>query len=147
MIISKPRNSTLTSLGLFLLLIFGLAGATFISMKNSEVVYWYHYLFLIILLPAGIGLLIKIIISYKIISIGKGKIHVKYPARFSQKTHSINNIKQWQEVKIKTVSDIYKQLEIIFNDNNKLTLSKQEHTLYDQVLSYLHQKAAKKKIT
>jgi hypothetical protein len=147
MIISKPKNSTLTSIGLFLLLVFGLAGATFISIKNSDVVYWYHYLFLAILLPVGVGLLIKMILSYKIITIGKGKMHVKFPARFSQKNYSINNIKQWQEVKIKTVSGLYQQLEIIFNDNDKLTLSKQEHTFYDQVMTYLHQKVAKKKIT
>lgn len=147
MIISKPKTSTLTSIGLFLLLVFGLAGATIISIKNSAVAYWYHYLFLAILLPLGIGLLIKMIISYKVVLIGKGKMHVRYPARFSQKTHRINNIKQWQEVRIKAVSGVYQQLEITFNDNNKLTLSKQEHTFYDQVLSYLHQKAAKKKIT
>lgn len=147
MIVSKPRTSTLTSLGLFLLLVFGLAGATIISMKNSEVDYWYHYLFLAVLLSAGIGLLIKMIVSYKIISIGKGKLNVNYPARFNQKSYSINNIKQWQEVRIKTISGLYQQLEILFNNNEKLTVSRQEHTFYDQIMSYLHQKAPKKKIS
>ena len=147
MIISKPKSSTLTSIGIFLILVFALTGATLDTMNDSETVYWYHYVFLVILVPTGVGLLFKVVFSYKILSFGKGRIHVKFPARFKERDYAVADILRWQEVRIKTISGVYQQLEISFNEDDKLTLSKQEHTFYDQVHQYLQQKAGKKKIT
>lgn len=147
MIISKPKKSTLFSLSLFLILDFALIAATFNSIVNSNEIYWYHYIFLLILIPVGIGVLIKTILNYKITRIGKGKIDIKIPARLKNKSYSLKDIKQWQEVTIRTATGIYQQLEIVFLNDDKLTLGRQEHSAYDQIIKYLQQKSGKKRIS
>lgn len=115
-------------------------------MSESEATFWYHYIFLAILVPIGLIVLIKVLLGYKVTTIGKGHIEVTYPVRFKKENHMIKDITQWKEETIKTASGVYNQLEVNFNDNKKLTLSKQEHNAYDRILSYLSKKVAKKRI-
>ena len=146
MIVSKPKRSTLISLSLFLILVAALTAATFNSISNSENIYWYHYLFLAILIPTGLAVLIKTLFSYKTTSIGKGKIAIHHPVKLKKKEYDIKDITQWREVTINTASGLYQQLEINFVNNDRLTLGKQEHSNYDKVIAYLQQKASRKKI-
>ena len=147
MIIVKPKGSTLTSLTLFIILIGALVIATFTSINRSDSIYWYHYLFLVILIPLGVGVLIKVIFSYKIISIGKEKISWRIPALFKNESYTLKDLKNWQEITIKTTTGVFQQLEIKFDNDHQLTLSRQEHTNYDDVLMYLKQKAPKRRLS
>ncbi|MGK7391460.1 MAG: hypothetical protein ACNS60_13980 [Candidatus Cyclobacteriaceae bacterium M2_1C_046] len=146
MIVSKPRGSTLFSLSVFISIDIALIILTFSSISQSEAIYWYHYLFLATLIPIGLIVLIKVLIGYKITIIGKSQIEVSYPVRLKKESYPVKDIIQWREEIIKTVSGVYKQLEIYFSNDKKLTLSKQEHSNYDRIISYLSKKAAKKRI-
>lgn len=146
MIVSKPKSSTLISIGLFLLLNTALIIATINSIVESEDIFWYHYVFLTILVPIALGVLIKTAFNYKITIIAKNKIQVKKPLALSERSYQIRDIKSWEELKIKTASGIYLQLEISFENGDKLSLGKQEHTEYEKIKKYLSQKAGKKKL-
>lgn len=146
MIVSKPKKSTLVSLSIFILLDIALIFATITSIDRSEVVYWYHYLFLIILIPIGVLVLAKVLWGYKITKFGKGEVAVRFPVRFKAYTQPMKQINSWQEEVIKTASGKYEQTEIIFENGKKLTLGKQEHSNYEKVINYLKKKAGKKQI-
>ena len=146
MIKSKPKGSTLFSLGIFLLIDIALVVVTFNAMSNAEAIYWYHYLFLVILIPIGTVVLVKVLLGYKITTIQKGKIETSYPVKFKRESYLLREIEQWREETIKTASGVYQQLEILFNNNKKLTIGKQEHTNYERIKNYLSKKASKKRV-
>lgn len=146
MIISKPKRSTIISLTLFLILVGALIAATFTAMGRSEIIYWYHYIFLGVLIPTELGVFIKMIFNYKVLRISKGKFELTRPALFSKKQFLIKDISMWKEVVIKTASGVYQQLEVYFEEKQKFTLGKQEHTNYEKVVGYLKQKAPKRQL-
>lgn len=146
MIQSKPKRSTLISISIFLLIDVALIAATLNSINNSKVIYWYHYLFLAVLISIGLIVLLKVLWGYRITTIGKGRIEVRYPVKFSRLIYPIKDIREWKEETIKTPSGKYQQVEIYFLDKKKITLGRQEHTEYDSVLKYLIKKVGKKKV-
>ena len=113
-------------------------------MLDSGKIVWYQFLTAIILGPVALGLLAKVILGYKIVSIGKERIEIKYPTRFSSKTYPIKEIDSWRETEVKTATGVYQELEVLFSNRKKLNLSYQEHTEYPAVIKYLKKKCSKK---
>lgn len=147
MIIVKPKASTLWSIGLFILLCF--AGGLFgLSNLFSDVhSAWYNYVLAVVLLPLGLGLLLRMLWNYKNIQIGKGKVEVYYPIRGKKLSFRIKDIETWKEESIKTASGTYRELQIIYGDHKKLDISMQEHTRYKETLVYFRSKASSKQVT
>ena len=80
----------------------------------------------------------------KKVYIGKEKIDIHFPTRFTKKTYGIKDIASWKEEQVKTATGTYKELEVLFQSNYKLNLSYQEHTDYPAVVRYLKKKCGRK---
>lgn len=143
-IVTKPKVATLFSMGIFITASLSIAIFCIYLMMNSGRLVWYQFLAAIILGPVALGLLAKVILGYKIVSIGKERIEIKHPTRFSSKTYSLKEIDTWKETEVKTATGVYQELEVLFNNKKKLNLSYQEHTDYPAVIKYLKKKCARK---
>ena len=144
MIFVKPKASTLWSIGLFILICF-IGGIYGLSHLFSDVhAAWYNYVLAVVLLPLGLGLLLRMLWNYKHIYIGKSKVEVHYPLRGKKQSFKLNEIENWREESIKTASGTYRELQIIYGNHKKLDISMQEHTKYKETLVYFRSKAASK---
>lgn len=144
MIVAKPKIGTLFSLGVVIFLSLGFASYTAYQMVHADAIAWYQYLIVLLLFPLGLGLAAKVILGYKVIELGKGRIDIRFPVRLKRKSHKIKEIDHWKETTVKTATGTYKEVEITFADKTKLTLSYQEHTEYPKVIQYLKKKCARK---
>lgn len=144
MIVLRPKASTLFSLSLFtsFCLVAGAVGITHYLLNDSLA--WYDYIFIGLLLPLGIILLLRLIFNYYSVRIGKERITVIHPTRFTERNYSLTDIDYWTEKQIKTPSGLYKEVEIRFSDQRKVSLSLQEHKGYPEALSYLKKKCKNK---
>ncbi len=145
MIVVKPKVSTLFSLGIFVAACISVGGYTFSILLTSNNPQWYHYATTSFLVPLGLGLLFRMIFKYKVVSIGKESIIIKFPTRFRMKNYPLKEVKMWHETAIKTAGGKYKEVEIIFTDLKKLSLSMQEHSNYSDVIKYMNKKISKKR--
>jgi len=144
MIISKPKTTALFALGVFIIICFGIGSYTLRAILNN-VGSWYHYLLSGLFLSIAFVLLLRQVLSYKLIKVGDNMIRVEYPFKRVFKVFKLSDIINWKEVVIKTKNAPFKQLEISF-DTYLLKLSVQENTNYEQLLTYLKKKAAKKQL-
>ena len=143
MIVVKPKINTLFSIGVFLIIVFGLFGL----MVNQYVSYTRPPLYITLLMVGsgalGFSILLKYLWNLKTITIGKERFEISYPIRFKKVLFSGKNIIKWSEVKIKTWGGNYAELTIQFADSKKINLSQQEHTDYDKTVNYLIKKYKK----
>ncbi len=144
MIVSKPKSSALISLGIFTVLCFAIGGYALRAIINN-VGMWYHYLAAILFLSVAAMLVLRQLLTYKIIYVGENKIKVTYPIRFKTKELNNKDIMYWKEEVIKTKNAPFKQLEIKF-DGFLLKLSIQENTNYEQIKKYLKKRVSKKEV-
>ncbi|MBL3656622.1 hypothetical protein [Fulvivirga sediminis] len=145
MIVAKPKKGTLFSLGLFIVLAVGLATYITYTMLQGQPV-WYQYALVALLYPIGIGLAIKVVWGYKVITVGKNKISIKYPIRFQTVEYTLKQLISWKEAIVKTGTGTFKEVSIKFDNGKVLNLSYQEHTDYPQVIQYLKKKCPRKAI-
>ncbi|ELR69084.1 hypothetical protein C900_05473 [Fulvivirga imtechensis AK7] len=144
MIIAKPKIGTLFSLGVFILASLAVATITGYYMINASEITWYQYVIVLVLYPLGFGLAAKVIFGYKIVEVGKEKIDIRFPTRFTKRGYKLRDIDFWKETQVKAATGTYKEVEITFIDKKHLYLSYQEHTDYSKVIQYLKKKCAKK---
>ena len=145
MIVSKPKISTLLSLGIFLALVFFVILYNYKSYYESEFNSVLNLVLIIILFPIGVGICLKILGGYKILTVGKDKFRLRFPLRFWAFEFRIRELEHWKETRVKTFNNTYNELEIVSTSGRKIKISKQEHTEYDKVLSYLNKKCKNKK--
>ena len=145
MITSKPKRSTLASLFLFLAIVF------FVILYNYKI---YHesgftsnlnLIIIAFLFPIGVGICLKILGGYKVIFVGKEKFKVLFPLRFWGYEFKVKEVDYWKENKVKTFNSTFVELEIASQHGRKIKLSRQEHSEYDKILSYLNRKCRNKK--
>jgi hypothetical protein len=107
---------------------------------------WYNYLMVILLVPIGIFVLYKIFVRYKIVRMGNNQVEVSYPVMRKRRVYSLQEIVSWKENVVKTgKSTVFRQLEIYFQDQQRVSFGDKEHTEYNRVVQYLNQKVPKKK--
>jgi hypothetical protein len=144
-IISKPQTSTLLSFAFFLMLTFSVLTLNIIAIIQKQAA-WYNYLIAGLLVPIGLFVLFKIFIRYKVISMGNNQIEVRYPILNRSEKYAVKSVVAWRENIIKTGKrSTYKQLEILFENQKRLSLGQKEHTEYARLIHYLHQKIPGKK--
>jgi hypothetical protein len=113
---------------------------------RNQLVAWYNYAVVIVLLPIGLFVFYKIFILYKILKFGNNQIHIHYPMLRQTKVYSLDEIDQWTENKVKTGKNSeYKELQVRFTDGKKINVGHKEYTEYSHMVQYLLQKAPKKK--
>jgi len=143
MIISKPKPTALIALGIFIVICFGVGGYALNDILN-QTAGWFAHTVAIIALSLAILLLIRQLLSYKIVHIGD-VVNIQYPFRFQKKTFKLKELISWKETIIKTKNDPFKQLAIVF-DNFRLKISVQENTNYDKIYKFLRKRVGKKEI-
>ena len=146
MLVSKPNLKTLFSLLIFLAIDLGLLAYLYLKpLKQPEVPFYLQLLVGVLGLVALI-ILWKIIGAYKILSIQKKKIKVRYPFRPGGFETHLNDLVSWQETVIKTNNTHFKELKIKFEANRVIKISLQENTNYYKVIGFLKRNAPKKEL-
>jgi hypothetical protein len=146
MIVSKPKAGSLFSLGIFSIGGIIVGGLSFRIVLSGVSVPWYHYLASLTLFPLALVLFVRIFWAYKIVKIGKEKIFIRFPFRFQTLSVALKEIKQWKEIRVKSKTGNYREIEVLSN-SKKISLNNQEHTKYEEVLNYLEKKARRTKIS
>ena len=144
MIVVKPKFNTLFSISVFLIAAFGLFAYSLIQMMDGTG----STLWLILVYssgPIGFVVMVKVLLGWKVIKIGKDKFEIFFPFKFSRKTFNGKQIVGWQKNSIKTFGGKYEELICQFDSGDSLTLSRQEHTEFDKTLKYLNKKYKKLK--
>jgi hypothetical protein len=146
LIISKPQVGTITSFVLFLAITVAVVVMNTIVILRHELVAWYNYAVVIVLLPIGLFVFYRIFVRYKILKFGNNAIEIFYPVLRKSKTYPLSQVDQWIENKVKTGKNSeYKELQVKFRDGQKISVGQKEHTEYARMVQYLVQKSPKKK--
>jgi hypothetical protein len=145
MIASKPKTSTAFSVGVFLLLSYGLLIYTLRGFIISDQPAIYQYIILLIISPIAIFVSFKFIKGLKYISIQKSQMEVRSFFGLIKKKYHLNELEKWEETIIKTTNGTFKELKFIFIPNAKVTVSNQEQTNYDKLFSYISKNYKNKK--
>lgn len=107
---------------------------------------WYNYLMVILLVPIGLFVLYKIFIRYKVIRLGNNRLELTYPVIRMKKVYALHDIIAWKENVVTTgKKSVFRQLEILLSDKQRISFGDKEHTEYGRVIQYLSQKVPKKK--
>ncbi len=145
MIVSKPKFNTAFALGLFLVLTF----AAFFWLLNSLLASADYFVFKLILTPLllviGLIVLSKFMASLKRVTLGDGKIEVRYLITQMKLSLKVEDVLGWHEEVIKTKGGEFREVKILYSKKKILTLSNKENTEYDRVVKYLKQKVKVKK--
>ena len=144
MIVSKPKTTALTALSIFIIICIAIGGYS-LNLILDGAGAWYLYLITTLTFSVGLVLLIRQVVSYKVISLGDGVVKVDYTLRFKSKAFKLKDLIFWKETIIKTKNAPFKQLELSFELVN-LKLSIQENTNYEQIYKFLKKRVAKKMI-
>lgn len=108
---------------------------------------WYTYLVLVVMVPVAVFITIKIFINYKRILVGNNMIEVHFPVRRVKKKYELKRIESWRESVVKTgKNSTFRELEIRYDDQFKLTFGHKEFTHYREILNYLTKKVGGKKV-
>ena len=140
MIECKPKGKAIVSLGLFAVICYAASLLLFSIREKSTLI----YVFIVLLSVLGLGINIRMFLTYKIVTVGKGKLFVKQPYIFRTKTYDLADLQSVNEETVKTFNDEYKELYLQF-DTGKLKLNKQEYTDYGRFKSYIDKNKPKKK--
>ena len=147
MIIAKPNPQTLFSFSIFALasgaLIYWNASIYF-SSNNPQ---WYNFCILILLVPILTYVLYRLLFKLKRIELGNNQITVRYLLYGKNKGYPISEVKSWREQVVKVgKNSTYKEVELVFAANKKVTLGKKEYTDYEKVIAYLRKKLPRREI-
>jgi hypothetical protein len=147
MIIAKPNPQTLFSFSIFAFasgaLIYWNASIYFTSTHPQ----WYNLGILILLAPILGYVLYRLLFQLKRIEIGNNQIVVFYLLYGKRKEYSISEIKNWKEHVVSVgKNSTYKELEIVFESQKKISIGKKEYSDYDKVIGYMKKKLPKKEI-
>jgi hypothetical protein len=143
MIVSKPKFSTLFSLGAFLVLGYALAIWSVISWPDEPA--WYRYLITGFLWLVALLVSIKVFGGYRIIRLNKDKWHIRYLLFRKSRSLRTTEIEWWRLSEVDTKGGTYQELHL-FGKGTHFKVSPQEHTAFPQILSYVQRKCAKKRL-
>lgn len=145
MIVSKPRVSTLTSLTVFLILIFGSFFYVLHSLLTNEAYFIAKLILAPILLAIGLVVLSKVLAAIKVVKAGNNSIQVFYPISRMRIDISVKDILGWHEEVINTKNGEFREVKILYTKKKILKLSNKENTEYEAVVKYLKKKVKIKK--
>ena len=141
MIISKPKQSTLVSISIFLTIAY-VAGIWSSKVIPDTTIFW--YLIPIFCFTVALAITIKVLLSYRrlVVNNDKWKVTRLIGKNFEFDTRDID---QWQVTEIKTGSGLFRELQI-YTSIGKVKVSLQEHTEYQRIYKKVHNKCPKKQI-
>jgi len=140
MIQSRPKVSTLFSIGVFLIIAYAVFIYAFLNISQNDSYNTWSLILTYTSGPIAIAITLKTFWGIKLIEISKEKFTIKYPFRFSVKKFTGKEIESWELDKIKTYGGAYEELIWYTKSGKKYSISKQEHTEYDKALNYMNKK-------
>jgi hypothetical protein len=147
MTVIKPKVSTYISLSMVLLIL--IAGLIFIlrdfAYKGSFGL-WFYLVACSLITLVILMLLVKMMAGYRFITVGRDQIIIKLPLRAYNKAYPLAQILAWEEETIVANKRQFKQLTIVFSDNQSISVSNHEHEAYSDLVAYLGKKASKQKV-
>lgn len=144
MIISKPKKSTLFSVTIFITIAFGAAIYGAINAIDAEIKTWW-YVLSYTSGPIGLIVLIKILTGLKTLSVSKEKFNLKIPFKFTNIKFNGKEIEKWSHTSVKTYGGQYEEVIWRLNTGKEFSISKQENTEFDRILTYMLKKYKKVK--
>lgn len=144
MIQSRPKISTLFSIGIFLLISYAVFIYVFLEILQSNTYNTWSFILMFTSGPIAIVVTLKTFLGIKLIKISKERFTFKYPFQFSRKKFVGKEIVSWELNKIKTYGGTYYE-ELIWHikTGKKYAISKQEHTEFKKILNYMNKKFKK----
>ncbi|MFT7034347.1 MAG: hypothetical protein ACJA2S_002861 [Cyclobacteriaceae bacterium] len=143
MVNSKPKVSTLFSVGIFLAIAYGVFIYSLINYLNSEIPSTITLVLIVATGPIAMVITLKTLLGVKFIEINKEKFSVNYPFRFKKIKFSGKEIASWKIDQIKTLGGLYEELIWKLKSGKQYSMSKQEHTEFDKARSYMIKKFKK----
>lgn len=140
MIISRPKVSTLVSLGIFLIIAYGLGAWSIWSLPMNESPPFYRYVLSAVILIVALAVTIKVLWGYRTLKLDKDRWKISYLMKPGEKTFKSGEIRWWEITDIKTKGGSYQQLHINTEIGEGVKLSPQEHTEYQRIIKYLKKK-------
>lgn len=122
------------------MLAMGIIGFSYL-LDNPE---WYHYAMAVVGTPIGAGLLVRQLVSFKTITVGKKKLSINYLLKTKPIVYGLNEIDLWKEEVVKTGTGTYKEIDIYWDKRSVLKVSMQEYSNYDKLAKYLKKNYPKK---
>lgn len=146
MIVSRPKGSTLVSFILFSAVTLVVLIMNILVLIQHENPPWYTFVIIGLLLPIFGFVIYRIFIRYKVLKFGNNQVEIFFPVLRKRKVYKLSDVNYWIEHQVKTgKSGAYKELEVRFNDKQKVSMALQEYSEYSKVLGYLQLKLAKKR--
>jgi hypothetical protein len=147
MVVIKPKISTYISLSLILLiLLLGLVLLLRDFSYKGTFSLWFYLVSCSIITLVLLMLLVKMMAGWRFISAGKDHIVIKLPLRGMTTVYPISEILLWEEETIVANKREFKQVTIVFQDEQSITVSNHEHEAYTELVNYLKKKAQKQMI-
>jgi hypothetical protein len=88
-------------------------------------------------------LLVKMMAGWRFISAGREQVVIKLPLRGSTKIYPVTEILAWEEETVLANKREFKQVTLVFQDRNSISVSNHEHESYIEFINYLKKKAPK----
>jgi magnesium-transporting ATPase (P-type) len=146
LITSRPQTANFIAFILFLMIAFALVTINILSILRDPAPPIFNYAIVTVLTPIALFISWKTIFRYKVIRMGNAQIDVRYPQFRIRRSYPLKEISYWKETIIKTgKKSTYKELEIKFSDNRKITMAFREYSEYEKMMAYLGQKASRLK--
>lgn len=147
MVFIKPKLSTYISLSLIVgLLLTGLVLILRDFAYKGSFAMWFYLLSCSVLTVVVVMLLVKMMAGWRFISAGKDQIVIKLPLRRSTKIYPITEILAWEEETVVANKREFRQVTIVFQDKQSISISNHEHEAYTELVNYLKKKAQKQHI-
>jgi len=146
LIVSRPQTGNLISFIFFFIIAYAVLFINVVILLYDSRPQLLNYLVVIVLTPIAFFITYKVVFRYKMIRMGNGQIEVRYPQFGIHKMYLLKNITYWKESVIKTgKTSAFRELEIKFTDNRKITMGHREYVEYEKMVSYLLQKVPRLK--
>lgn len=147
MVFIKPKMSTYISLSLIVgLLLTGLVLIMRDFAYKGSFAMWFYLLSCSVLTVVVVMLLVKMMAGWRFISAGKDHIVIKLPLRRSTKVYPLAEILAWEEETVVANKREFRQVTIVFQDKQSISISNHEHEAYTELVNYLKKKAQKQQI-
>ena len=143
MVKSKPKASTLFSVGVFLVIAYGVF---FFSLHNylfKNAVDTLNFILVVTSGPIAAVVTLKTLLGLKFIEISKEKFEVNHPVKFKKIKFTGKELEWWKIESIKTFGGGYEELIWKTKSGVECRMSRQEHTEYDKAKNYMLKKFKK----
>ena len=139
----KPKNHTIFSLVVFLLICYSLIALFLYYFGRSNFATYFYYFAIPFLAVLAFSITVRLFLNYKVITTAKGKIIVSKPFLFMKLKFDLSELSDYQEVIVKTLNTQHKELKFRFK-SRVFKVSNQEYHNYESFKSYLDKNVPKK---